>query len=336
MFHPDVARRTILQAGAAGALGLLLPRPLGAAQPVPRPEPGELVLSYDDWLGYGLYEVARRRGSYAGHGLRDVSFVDAREDKLFTNALARGQIGAACVGTNEAVALAARGLPIRIVMLLDWSMAADAVIAVPEIASIAALKGREVAFRAGSVNSILLNAALVDHGLEMHDIVPVTVPTEEAARLVASGRCPAAAVHEPFLSVARRQNPRLNVLYTAAAHPGLISDVLIVGEETMRRRPGQVFALISVWDEAVAYYRRETAACREIMARAAGSNVEELATAFDGISYYSLADNRRELGGQFSAKTFDLVVRAVMAAGALPRRPAASELVDTSFVGRDD
>ena len=55
-------------------------------------------------------------------------------------------------------------------------------------------------------------------------------------------------------------------------------------------------------------------------------------TAFDGVRYYSLAENKQALQGDFSAKTFADVLQAANKAGILTRMSTRGELIDPRFV----
>ena len=88
------------------------------------------------------------------------------------------------------------------------------------------------------------------------------------------------------------------MIYSAGENPGLISDVFVVREEFLDEKPGQVVALLKAWDLALADYRKDTAGGRAIISEAVGAKPEELATAFDGVVYYSLAENKTELARQ--------------------------------------
>jgi ABC-type nitrate/sulfonate/bicarbonate transport system substrate-binding protein len=89
-------------------------------------------------------------GIFAKNGLEKVELVNFTEDKDINAALASGQIDGANIATHTAMAMAAAGLPIKIVMLEDISMSADAIIAGKDINSIADLKGKQVAFEQGT------------------------------------------------------------------------------------------------------------------------------------------------------------------------------------------
>ena len=81
-------------------------------------------------------------------------------------------------------------------------------------------------------------------------------------------------------------------------NPGLISDVFVVREEFLAEKPGQIVALLKAWDLALADYRKDTTGGRAIISEAVGAKPEELATAFDGVIYYSLAENNDGIRGQ--------------------------------------
>src|SRR5262249_51485268 len=77
------------------------------------------------WIGYGQWEVARQRGLFAKNGLAKVEFVTFTEDKDLNAALASGKVDAADLPTHGAMALVSQGVPIKAVMLEDFSLTAD-------------------------------------------------------------------------------------------------------------------------------------------------------------------------------------------------------------------
>src|SRR5215469_15585001 len=79
------------------------------------------------WIGYGQWEVARQRGLFAANGLTSVVFVTFTEDKDLHAALASGKVDAAELSTQGAIALVSEGVPIKAVMLEDFSLTADAI-----------------------------------------------------------------------------------------------------------------------------------------------------------------------------------------------------------------
>ena len=81
-------------------------------------------------------------------------------------------------------------------------------------------------------------------------------------------------------------------------------------------KPGQVLAW-SILGPGGQYYKAHTSEGREIIAKSVGSTLADLETAFDGVRYYPLAENKQALQGDFSAKTSPTCSRR-------RRRPASS------------
>ena len=213
----------------------------------------------------------------------------------------------------------AAGLPLKIVALLDVSKTADAMISDGSVTDIKGLKGKQVAYEEGTTSDILLNYALSQNGMTIADIEKVPMPASDAGAALIGGKVPVAVTYEPYLTLAMNQNPKVKMVYSAGENPGLISDVFVVREEFLKEKPGQVVALLKAWDLALADYRKDTAGGRAIISEAIGAKPEELATAFDGVVYYSLAENKTELGGNFTSKVIPEVHAAARTAGILQK-----------------
>jgi NitT/TauT family transport system substrate-binding protein len=275
----------------------------------PEPEPGVFRMGTSPWLGFGPWNVAQEQGIFRRHGV-DVtirSFVGAPERDT---ALAEGRLDAANIPTHTALALIGKGVPIKAVLLLDDSREADAILAGPQVRSVRALRGKRVAFEPESTSDILLRHALA-----------------------AAGRVDAAVTYEPYIAATFQRNPRLRQIYSAGADPGLISDVLAVRESVIRKRPGQVAALIRAWDDAMRFYKARTARAQAIITRAVGARPGELETSFAGVKLYTVDDNLRALSSQgaFSSTLSDVKAAAVDA-GLVSARVHAAALFTTRFL----
>lgn len=304
-----------------------------AQEAVPaNPEAGAFKMGLQPWLGYGQWHVAADKGLFEAEGLEAVELVNFSQDKDINAALAGGQLDAANIATHTAMVMASAGLPIRIVALLDVSMGADAIVSGSDIASIADLEGKEVAFEEGTTSHILLNYALTQNGMGIADVSPVPMPASDAGAALIAKRVPVAVTYEPYLTLARNQDPSVKLLYTAGENPGLVSDVLVVREEVLAERPGQVAAMLRAWDAGLASYREDTAGGRAIIAKAVGASAEELATAFDGVTYYSMAENEAQLTGDFTTKTIADVKKAAEGAGLLQGEIDAPGMIEPRFV----
>jgi NitT/TauT family transport system substrate-binding protein len=296
------------------------------------PEAGEFKMGTLPWLGYGQWYVADHEGLFKKAGLEKVSLVNFTEDKDINAALASGQIDAANVATHTAMAMISAGLPVKAVLLLDRSMTADALMVGPNIKSMADLKGQSVAFEEGTTSDILLHSALSAAHMKWTDIKPVPMPAANAGSALIAKQVAAAVTYEPYLTLSKKQDPSVSMLYSGKDDPGLISDVLLVSDTALKNKPEQIRAMVKVWDQSLQHYNTHTDADRDIIAKAVGATSDELKTAFEGVTYYSLQDNKTELHGAFIKETYPHVLKAATDAGLIPQPVQSGQVFDTSFV----
>jgi NitT/TauT family transport system substrate-binding protein len=325
-------RRHLLQAAAllpvAGAISVA-----SFADDIPMaPEGGDIKMGIEPWLGYGQWHIAAKKALFAKVGLGVVDITSFNTDADINAALAAGQLQCGNIATHTAMTFIAAGLPIKIVALLDVSKTADAMLSDGSVTDIKGLKGKQVAYEEGTTSDILLNYALSQNGMTIAEIEKVPMPAADAGSALIAGRVPVAVTYEPYLTLAQQQNKAVKMIYSAGENPGLISDVFVVREEFLKEKPGQVVALLKAWDMALADYRADTTGGRAIIAEAVGAKPEELATAFDGVVYYSLAENKSELAGNFATKVVPEVHKAARTAGILQKDVDLSSAIDTRFV----
>jgi NitT/TauT family transport system substrate-binding protein len=293
---------------------------------------GSLKMGIEPWLGYGLWHIAKQDQLFHDAGFKQVEIINFAEDKDINAALASGQIDVANIATHTAMGMIAAGLPVKVVMLLDQSETADAMLVNGSIHSLQDLKGKRVAFEEGTTSDILLHSALSSVNMTLKDIIPVPMPASNAGSALIAGQVPAAVTYEPYLTVAKKNDPSLKMLYSGASDPGLISDVLIVRQSLVDQHPQQVSALIQVWKKALAAYRQNTSRGRAIIAKAVGATPDELTTAFDGVKYLSLQDNQSMLSGEFKHTTFPHILKAAKEANLLLGTVTFDQVIDPSFI----
>jgi len=315
-----------LLAGCAGVAAPAAEAPIAAVTTV--------RIGTQPWIGYGPWWIAQEQGIFAKHGI-EANLVDFVTDTEVNAAFASGNMDVANVATHTALKLFANGVDLRVVLVEDASYDADAILAPSAIASIADLAGKTVAFEEGSTSDLLLNYALAEAGMSLDDVVKAPMPAADAGAALIAGQVDVAVTYEPYISEAINQNPDIQKLYTGAADPGLISDVLIASARFTRENPETMRKLMTVWDEAVAFLRDNPEEGRAIIAAAVGSAPEELTTAFDGVVFYDNAENSAGLAaaGDFRAVMED--VQAVSIAIGLIDAPIDLDaLIDASFLGQ--
>jgi NitT/TauT family transport system substrate-binding protein len=296
-----------------------------------KPEPGTFRMGIEPWLGYGPWRVAEAKGYFRQNGL-DVKITNFDTDDQINAAFASGKIDGTNIATHTALRFAASGLPIKVVLLEDQSLKADAILSGPDVNSIKDLKGKKVAYEEGTTSDILLSYALAKNGMTKKDIQPVPIPAADAGSAFIAGRVPVAVTYEPYLTSALHQDSRAKLLYTAGEDPGLVSDVFVVSDDTLKNKPGQIAALVKTWGQAVDYYNQHTKDAQAIITKAVGAKPGDLDTAFAGVKLYNLADNRQQLGGEFADKTMTDVLKAATDAGLVEGSVDPKDIIVAKFV----
>ncbi len=301
-----------------------------AANAPAKPEPGTFRMGIEPWIGYGPWRVAEDKGLFADNGL-DVKITNFNTDDLINAAFASGKLDGTNIATHTALRFAASGLPIKIVLLEDQSTTADAIIAGPDIASVKDLKGKRVAFEEGTTSDILLSYALAQNGMSKKDVKVVPLAASDAGAAFIAGKVDAAVTYEPYITTARKDDSKVKLLYTAGENPGIVGDVFVVTDDTLKNKPGQIAALVKTWGQAVDAYNGDKAGAQETIAKSVGSTQKELATAFDGVKFYDLAENKSQLNGEYAQKTLADVKQAATDAGLIEGDVDPADIVVATF-----
>jgi NitT/TauT family transport system substrate-binding protein len=283
------------------------------------------------WIGYGPWYVAEDQGYFADNDV-NVELTNFNTDDQLNAALAGKKLDGANVATHTALKLISAGVPVTIVLLEDVSETADAIMASAGIESISDLKGQKVAYEEGTTSDILLNYALEQNGMSIDDIEKVPLPASDAGSALIAGRVPVAVTYEPYLTTALAEDEGVKLLYTAGENPGIIGDVLIVRNDVIENEPEKVQALVDSWGESIDFYDENTKKAQGIIAKAVGATADELSTAFEGVKFYGIAENKTLLPGEYRDKTLQDVLDAARTAGIIEDEVDTSAVIDSTFV----
>jgi NitT/TauT family transport system substrate-binding protein len=257
-----------------------------------------LRIGTQPWLGYGPWWIAQEKGFFAARGV-NVQLINFIQDQDINAALASRRLDGANIATHTAINFIDRGVDIRLVLLMDASYEADAIIADASIKSIKDLRNKRVAFEEITTSDLLLTYALRENGMSKSDIRPVPMPAADAGTALIAGRVDVAVTYEPYLTAALRRSDKHYLLYTARSKPGLISDALAMRSDVLENNPEAVRAMLLAWQDAMEFMASNPLEAKEIIARNVGSSLDELEPAMAGVKFYDLAENKAALKGEF-------------------------------------
>lgn len=244
------------------------------------------------WPGYESLYVARQKGFLDE---RQVNLVEKVNATQVLRAFKSGQLDVAALTMDEALTLMSSQDDLRVIVVMDFSQGADALVAKPEIRSLNDLAGRTLVVEKTAVGAIMLQGALEKAGLNRHDIVVRNAAVNQHITMWEEEAVVAAVTFEPFKSILEAKGGHL--LFDSSEAPRRIMDVLVVSEKTARERPEQLRHLLKAHFTTLDFMARNRAESARIMSQRLKIAPDQVWQSFEGLHIPSLEENRKLLGG---------------------------------------
>lgn len=211
---------TTTLAAAASVPAMLLSPTRASAQAVPK----EFKIGWQK--GSGVLVLAKHQQVFEKRlkplGVENIKWVEFQFGPPLLEALGLGAVDIGAVGDTPPIFAQAAGAKLVYVASTPASQNAILVPKDSPIKTVAALKGKRVAFGKGSSSHALLVRALAHAGLAPKDITEVHLAPADATAAFTGGRVDAWVVWDPFFAIAeQRYNARV-LIDTKAPH--LVSD----------------------------------------------------------------------------------------------------------------
>lgn len=265
---------------------LLLTLLLSACQ---SPEP-QLRIGSNTWSGYEPLYLARDLGFYDD---TQVNLVELSSASDVMHALRSGTLEGAALTLDEALTLLDDKFDLRLILIMDFSNGADALLAKPEITSLTALKGKRVAVEYTAVGAIVLDGALEAAGLTPADIKIVACRVDEHVNCYSS--VDAVVTFEPtktkLLQLGAHQ------LFDSSQIPGRITDVLVVLTDTTKTHPNSLKQLLAGYFKALDYLAAKPEEAATRMAKRMNLSANQVLSSYDNISLQGIEENHQLLLG---------------------------------------
>lgn len=229
----------------------------------------DLNLGVVNWIGYGPIYVAAANGYYKKYG-PDVHLVTFSDNSLMPGAVQGGELDATTLTYDQVIVGNSRGLTLRVVMPVDYSVGGDAIVATTAVRSLQELKGHNIAFQPGTTSEFLLGYALSTVGLSEHDIRAVTSTPEGVPAMLASHAVDVGVTYEPNVSTVLNLDGgrRFHALLTSREARGMITDVLVATEAMIAKNPKMVEGLMRAELDGLAFMRSNPQQAAAIISKA--------------------------------------------------------------------
>ena len=297
-----------------------------------------LKLAHSTWVGYGPFYIARDKGFFKEEGV-EVELTIMEDTPLKMGAFLAGQIDMVASTADEFPIYVKPGKSVRYILAVDNSKGGDGIVATKEIATVADLKGKRVAFEEGSVSQFFFNAVLKEAGMKQSDVEAVNMTATDAGTAFAAKQIDAAVTWEPALSQGANSEHG-HLLVSSAQKPGLISDVVAVTPQTAADHKDELKAFVRAWYRALKFLEDNPDEGFAIMSKGVGGWLEdpnEFKATVTGIEYLDKPMNAAFFGtSEAPGQLYKTVGDALDIWKGFDRiqvEMAPGDIIDHSFIG---
>ncbi len=284
-------KKNLVIAAAAVALTCL---PTQAAEPY--------RVGFNNWIGFIAFFAAEEKGMFADAGL-DVQAKSFNAPGEGLVPLLTGDLDAHLT-TLDAVVLKSAEAPgkIQIVGLIDTSNGADALVASPDVKSLADLKGKKVAVTVGECNEILLIKALESAGMTTADITVANMDPDAAGAALKAGSVDAAVTWEPWIT--QLSGAGSNVLFSTADAPNILLDCVAVSPDSTKVEATKTF--LAVLDAATRMVKADPAAAAALVSTKVELPAADIEDMLTKVTLYDAAESAAEMKSNIPAVATEL------------------------------
>jgi len=245
------------------------------------------------WPGYEPLYLAQDIGRFRPEAVQLARHDSATE---VLAAFRAGQLDAAALTLDEAMLLLGRGNDPCVVLVMDTSKGADAIIAHEGIRGVAGLKGRRLGAEKTAVGAYMARRALREAGLSEADVTLVDLPVDRHAGAFLAGDVDAVVTFEPVRSALLSAGGVQ--VFSSAQIPGEIVDVLVVDRRFLEAHPDQVRTLVQGWFAALDFLAKRPADAAGYMSPRLRLMPHAVMKALSGMDFPDRAENVRMLIGE--------------------------------------
>jgi NitT/TauT family transport system substrate-binding protein len=215
------------------------------------PEPA-LRIGTNVWIGSEPLYLARELGQLDPSQVWLVEYPSASDVlRAFRNEAIDGMV----ISLDELFGLAVDGLQPKIILVVDVSNGADAVVGRHGMRTMKDLQGKRVAVESGALGAFVLSRALALNGMQASDVDIVHLESNEQPAAFQKGEVDGAVTFDPYR--AQLLGAGASILFDSTRIPGEIVDLVAVRSIALERSPRAIQALLRGWFLALDYLHRE-------------------------------------------------------------------------------
>jgi len=245
------------------------------------------------WIGYEPLYLAQQQGYLNTESITLVEYLSASE---VIRAFRNQSLEAAALTLDEALQLVERKIPIKIILVTDFSSGADTIVCKPEINTINQLIGKRVGVESGALGAYMISRALEINDIKFDQIEIVNLEVSEHEAAYKDNKVDALVTFEPTRTKLLAMGA--TELFTSREIPQEIVDVIVVHNDYLEKNRDKAKELINGWFKAIQYLQDQPKNALEIMSKRMQLSSEELLASYAGIHLPDRHENLALLSGE--------------------------------------
>ena len=251
-----------------------------------------LRVASHEWPGYEPLHLARDLGFYDEHKIHVYEVPSATSTiRAFRN----GYIDVAALTLDEALLLLQDQVPIKILLVMDVSNGADAVLGGGSVETLGDLKGKRIGVESSALGAYMLSRTLSKANLTNQDIQPVYIPFNKHLQAYQQQQVDALVTFEPNKTLIQKSGGK--VLMDSRELANEIFDVLVIRESVIASHRDAVNQLIEGWFKALTYLETQPKNAADRISKRINVSADEFLNSLKEISIPNRAQNKEFLTG---------------------------------------
>lgn len=239
------------------------------------------------WPGYAPLYLAQKQGWLSES---DVTLIKTPSLGASSAMLANGEADAAAITLDEALHIIDQGVPLSVVAILDISAGGDAVLARPEITTLADLKGKKIGVENSSLGTIMLTKLLEAANMRRSDVEIVTIASDHMQSLE---QLDAIITYEPNPTLLKSRG--YVRLFDSRSLPNMIVDLLAVRADREKNHAGALHNAVNAHFRALALWQQNPIDAAYLLAPILGTPPEDVKKSFYGLNLPDVSYNQHYL-----------------------------------------
>ncbi len=289
-----------------------------------------LKVQFGSFIGEYPGIIAQEKGFFKAQGV-DVELTYKRYTQLERANFSAGKYDGITASLGSFIILSATNPDIQGVLVIDESTGADVVVAQPQIKTVADLQGKKLGANLGGFSELFVTEMLKSSNFTSDDVKLVKLEALEIPQGLKNNVIQAGHTWQPHLSEAIKSGG--HILFTSKQTPGLILDMIIFRNDTIRDRPEDVRAFVRGWLQAATYWRANLQEGNAIVSKAL--KIPSNTLSLDGVKLTDLAENQKLFQSNnpnYIYKTAKIYADFFIRSGNVTRIPELESLFNSSFL----